>query len=206
MNKHFLNSLALMLLAGCAQQPPIQPRSVDAKSANCAKPNYPNAARRHDAEGTTYLSFSVDSLGTLSNPTVEQSSGASPAHKLLDEAAIRALLTCRFPPSPGSAPARWRVEYVWKLDGPPQSYADKIRVTYQVNLILSEPVEGNPTAEVEVRTAPDGKVVNARLLRSSGSPAWDAAVQRAIAKVDRLPRDIEGKVPPLLLISLRPKP
>ncbi len=205
MNKNLLNSLALMLLAGCAQQPPLQPRSVDAKAAKCTKPNYPNAARRYDVEGTTYLSFSVDSLGALSNPTVEQSSGTSPAHKLLDEAALQALLTCRFPPSLGSAPARGRVEYVWKLDGPPQSYADKLRVTYQVHLALPEPIEGNPTAEVEVRTEPDGKVLNARLLRSSGSPVWDAAVQRAIAKVDRLPRDIEGKVPPLLLISLRPK-
>jgi TonB family protein len=206
MTKHLLSSLALMLLAGCAQQPPMQPRSVDAKSANCTKPNYPNAARRYDAEGTTYLSFSVDSLGALSNPTVEQSSGASPAHKLLDKAALEALLTCRFPPSPGSAPARGRVEYVWRLDGPPQSYADKLRVTYQVHLTLPEPVEGNPTAEVEVRTASDGKVLSARLLRSSGSPVWDAAVQRAVAKVDRLPGDIEGKVPPLLLINLRPKP
>jgi periplasmic protein TonB len=205
MTKLFLKSFALFLLASCAQQPPMQPRPVDAKSAICAKPEYPNAARRYDAEGTTYLSLSVDAQGVVSNSNVEQSSGASAAHKLLDQAALQALLTCRFPGSPGYAPARGRIEYVWKLDTQP-SYADKIRVTFQVQLTLSEPVEGNPTAEVEVRAAPDGKVLSSRLLRSSGSAPWDAAVQRAVAKVERLPIDNEGRVPPVMIISLRPKP
>jgi periplasmic protein TonB len=173
--------------------------------ATCEKPEYPKAARRYEAEGTTLLSFSVDAHGLVSMPNIERPSGASAAHRFLDEAALQALLTCRFPPSPGYVTAPGRIEYVWKLEGS-LSYAEKIRLTFRVHLTLSEPIEGNPTAEVEVRTAPDGRVVSSRLLRSSGSTAWDAAVQRAVSRVERLPRDDEGKVPPVLIVSLRPKP
>ncbi len=65
-------------------------------------------------------------------------------------------------------------------------------------------VAGNPTAEVDVRAAPDGTIIGRRLVKSSGIPAWDEAVLRAIDKTEVLPRDTDGRVPPTLLLVFRP--
>jgi colicin import membrane protein len=66
-------------------------------------------------------------------------------------------------------------------------------------------VPGNPTADVEVRAAPDGTIVSRRLVKSSGNKAWDDAVLRAIDKTETLPRDTDGRVPSLLVIGFKPK-
>jgi TonB family protein len=46
---------------------------------------------------------------------------------------------------------------------------------------------GNPEAIVSLRVNRDGSVGSATLLHPSGNPAWDAAVQRAIAAASPLP-------------------
>ena len=38
------------------------------------------------------------------------------------------------------------------------------------NIVFGDQVAGNPTAEVEVRAAPDGTIVGRRLVKSSGIP------------------------------------
>jgi colicin import membrane protein len=58
---------------------------------------------------------------------------------------------------------------------------------------------------VEVRTAPDGTIVGRKVLKSSGSKAWDEAVLKAIDKTEVLPRDTDGRVPPALVITFRPR-
>jgi colicin import membrane protein len=42
------------------------------------------------------------------------------------------------------------------------------------------------------------------LVKRSGHPDWDEAVLRAIDRTSSLPRDTDGRVPPVLLISFRP--
>jgi colicin import membrane protein len=71
--------------------------------------------------------------------------------------------------------------------------------------VFTEELAGNPTATVEVRTAPDGTIVGRKLLKSSGDKGWDEAVLKAIDKTQTLPRDTDGRVPPLLEISFKPK-
>ena len=56
-----------------------------------------------------------------------------------------------------------------------------------------------------LKVAPDGTIIGRRLLKSSGVPAWDEAVLRAIDKTEVLPRDTDGRVPPSLEISFRPR-
>jgi colicin import membrane protein len=73
------------------------------------------------------------------------------------------------------------------------------------NIVFSDEVSGNPSAEVEVKTAPDGTIVGRRLTKPSGVPAWDEAVLKAIDKTEVLPRDVDGTVPSALIISFRPK-
>jgi colicin import membrane protein len=56
-----------------------------------------------------------------------------------------------------------------------------------------------------VKVAPDGTITGRRLTKSSGNPAWDEAVLRAIDRTGTLPRDIDGRVPPSMLLGLRPE-
>ena len=89
--------------------------------------------------------------------------------------------------------------------GPSAGYAGRIKARVKPNITFSDEVDGNPTAEVEVRAAPDGSITGKRLLRSSGVKAWDDAVLRAIDKTEVLPRDTDGSVPSTIVISFRPR-
>lgn len=88
--------------------------------------------------------------------------------------------------------------------GPSASYAGRIKARILPNIVFPDSVSGNPQATVEVKAAPDGTIVGRRLLKSSGVPAWDEAVLRAIDKTEILPRDTDGRVPSSLEISFRP--
>lgn len=89
--------------------------------------------------------------------------------------------------------------------GPSASYGGRIRARIKPNIVFTQDIAGNPTAEVEVRSAPDGTIVARKLIKSSGDKDWDNAVLKAIDKTEVLPRDIDGRVPSPLVISFRPK-
>ena len=67
-------------------------------------------------------------------------------------------------------------------------------------------MEGNPAAQVKVTTRPDGEVVDAELVQSSGYSSWDKSVRIAVLKAGRIPLDVDGRVPPVLFITFRPIP
>lgn len=92
-----------------------------------------------------------------------------------------------------------------RSSGPSASYAGRIRARIKPNIVFVDDVTGNPKAEVEVRTAPDGTIVSRKLTQSSGLRAWDDAVLRAIDKTETLPRDVDGRVISPLVISFTPK-
>lgn len=89
--------------------------------------------------------------------------------------------------------------------GPSAGYGGRIRARIKPNIVFTEDIVGNPTAEVEVRTSLDGTIISRKLTKASGVKAWDDAVLRAIDKTEILPRDVDGRVPPSLVISFRPK-
>ena len=92
-----------------------------------------------------------------------------------------------------------------RSSGPSAGYAGRIRGRIRPNIVFTDDIPGNPMAEVEVRTAPDGTIISRKLLKPSGVTSWDDAVLRAIDKTEVLPRDTDGRVPPTLVISFRPK-
>ncbi len=92
-----------------------------------------------------------------------------------------------------------------KSAGPSASYAARIRARIKPNIAFQDEISGNPSAEVEVRTSPDGTIVGRKLLKSSDVPKWDEAVLKAIDKTDVLPRNEDGVVPSPMIISFRPK-
>ena len=89
--------------------------------------------------------------------------------------------------------------------GPSASYAGRVVGRVRPNIVFTESPVGNPTAVVEVRTAPDGTIVGRKLLKSSGLRSWDDAVMKALEKTDSLPRDVDGRVPPVLELNMRPR-
>ncbi len=88
---------------------------------------------------------------------------------------------------------------------PSADYIGRIKGRIRPNVSFPNTLEGNPSVEVEVRMAPDGRILSTRLLKASGAPEWDAAVLRAIDKTEALPRDENGRVPPALTIVYRPR-
>lgn len=95
-----------------------------------------------------------------------------------------------------------------KSSGPSGSYGGKVAAAVRPNVVFPEAelVSGNPGAEFDVRLAPDGTIVGTpQLVKTSGLPNWDEAALRALQKTEKLPRDVDGTVPPRLIVTLRPK-
>jgi colicin import membrane protein len=84
-------------------------------------------------------------------------------------------------------------------------YAARIISAIKPNISISDNVPDHLLAEIEIHTEPGGRVTEYHLTQSSGSPIFDHAVLRAVARTERLPLDIEGKVPPILFITFRPR-
>ena len=87
---------------------------------------------------------------------------------------------------------------------PSASYAGKLIARIKPNILFTETVSGNPAADVEVRASPTGTILSRRLVKSSGNKDWDDAVLRAIDRTGELPRDTDGRVPPVLVITFTP--
>ncbi len=69
-----------------------------------------------------------------------------------------------------------------------ESYATKIRIKIRGNIVMPPGISGNPEAIFEVNQLPSGEVLAVRLKRSSGQPALDAAIERAILRSSPLPK------------------
>ena len=87
---------------------------------------------------------------------------------------------------------------------PSRSYAARLVAHIKPNIVFTDSLSGNPSAEVEVRVAASGSIIARRLQKSSGVKEWDEAVLRAIDRTGALPRDVDGRVPPVLIIGFRP--
>ncbi len=84
-------------------------------------------------------------------------------------------------------------------------YAKKIAGKVRGNMVLPPGIQGNPEAIFMVEQLPGGDILSVRLKRSSGNPALDAAIERAILRSKPLPppddpsqfrRDLEIKYKP----------
>ena len=67
-------------------------------------------------------------------------------------------------------------------------YVRRIQSKVKGNVVLPPDMAGNPEAIFDVVQLPTGEIIDAVLRKSSGSRAYDDAVQRAIVKSSPLPR------------------
>ncbi|TDN51399.1 TolA protein [Azoarcus indigens] len=67
------------------------------------------------------------------------------------------------------------------------AYQNAIRTKVRGNLLRPPGLSGNPEAVFEVDQLPSGEVLNVTLKRSSGIPALDEAIERAIRRSSPLP-------------------
>lgn len=88
---------------------------------------------------------------------------------------------------------------------PSAAYAGRLVQAIFPNIVFTDTLPGNPAAVVEVRAGPNGTVIGRRLVSSSGHREWDEAVLRAIDRTGTLPRDADGRVPPVIEITFRPR-
>jgi protein TonB len=103
--------------------PPAPPR-VAAKPAitslDSCKPEYPAAALRAEATGSTKIRFVIGADGKLQSSEITKSSGPSREHKALDRQALQQLSQCTFRAGSDEngrpVGASVEVEYVWKLE------------------------------------------------------------------------------------------
>ena len=78
--------------------------------------------------------------------------------------------------------------------GDDRSYLAKLKTKLRGNVILPPGLQGNPASVFRVTQLPSGEVIDVRLMKSSGNPQLDAAVERAIRKSSPLPVP-EGRSP-----------
>jgi colicin import membrane protein len=67
-------------------------------------------------------------------------------------------------------------------------WEDRIRAKIRGNIVLPPGVSGNPEAIFDVSLLPDASVLTLRLHKSTGNPALDAAIERAINRSSPLPQ------------------
>lgn len=88
-------------------------------------------------------------------------------------------------------------------------YRDLISATVHGNTRLPDNLKGNPQVRCLVKLLPTGDVVSVRVTQSSGNPAYDDAVVRAIEKSSPLPlpseREARAAFVPELSFTHRPK-
>lgn len=191
---------------------PMERPAIHASYLISPKLSYPPLARRRGQEGRVILSVIVDPDGKVRRTKVEKSSG----HLTLDEAAIAAVQAATFNPAKNLAGAAiassYKLPFNFTLSDEPSlktrghlSYGDAIRDAVLPHIVFNDPAAGNPVAEVTLKLAEDGRIQSHQLTSPSGNRAWDAAVLRALQRVQKLPVDYNGKVPPEIIIAFKPR-
>lgn len=76
------------------------------------------------------------------------------------------------------------------------SWKQKVSAKIKANIVRPPNLTGNPEAEFEIVLLPDGYLLGEpKLIKSSGMPTLDQAIERAIKKSMPLPKSEDGSIP-----------
>lgn len=174
------------------------------------RPVYPTLSKRLGEQGKVLVRVLPDSDGIVRGIRVAQSSG----FERLDAAAVDAVKAARLiipRDKAGKTDSTWYlapIHFVLSDDATSpkrRDWGQMVAAAVRSNILLAVEVQGNPVVEFTLDLAPSGKILNTTLLKSSGVPEWDNAALRAIRKTEYMPLPDQGKVPPQMVLALRPK-
>jgi TonB family protein len=139
--------------------------------------NYPIAAVQAHAEGTTTLSFTITTEGTVKGIKVAKSSN----NKDLDDAAVQCVANWVYQPAtkngkPTETP--WQANVIWKIPENPEIRRAAQCLRYRGDLSPIPPGVG--MTSVTFRVMPDGAMKDAAIARSSGNKSLDDVAVRCI--------------------------
>ncbi|MDP3037469.1 MAG: cell envelope integrity protein TolA [Rhodocyclaceae bacterium] len=78
--------------------------------------------------------------------------------------------------------------------GEMNKYIAAIRGKVRGNIVLPPDIKDNPEAVFEVTQLPSGEILQVKLKKTSGNPAWDSTTERAILKSSPLPKPAQSEL------------
>jgi TonB family protein len=162
------------------------------------KPFYPREALRMGVEGKVRVRMLVDGKGKVCAVTVLESSPKGVFEKVATETVKKYVYEADGTEFSVEQEFFFRVEdtreaeVMTRQDAEPARYLKdefigKIKAKIEQNTFAPEGLTGNPRAEFKIVLLPTGEVLSATLVKSSGNPAYDEAVERSIYKSAPLP-------------------
>ena len=82
---------------------------------------------------------------------------------------------------------------------PSYSYGRKVVQLIRDNIVYNEPKSSQLTVVVLVQASRDGKIAASKVVGPSGKPAFDESVLRGIQKMGAVPKDVDGRIPEIVL-------
>jgi len=87
--------------------------------------------------------------------------------------------------------------------GPSATWAGKVAALIHSHLTYAGSMDGLHPPEIEIRLGVDGSILSQKITKSSGNPAYDDAVLRAVIGTRTLPRDTDGTIPTDVLLEFK---
>ncbi len=191
-----------------AVEPPPPPPQAERRDADIAveKAKAAEKAQREREEIAKALKLQQERAERQEREKVEKEKRAKAEREKLEQeqlAKLREDQLKRITGQAGATGAPTSTGTAQREAGPSANYAGKIIARVRPNIVFLDAVPPTP-AVVEVRAAPDGTITSRRLVKSSGTAAWDEAVLRAIDRTGDLPKDDNGRVPSSIIIDFKP--
>jgi TonB family protein len=186
-------------------------RYVPAKTIPCEYGLPPNALYRLPPQSLrAAVRVSLDAQGKVENALLEQSSGDA----AFDHLAIHAsrLAACKpFSGIDGKAiPVETNFLFAvasaeFRPEASSETFAAKVERRVRANIVWGGQAAHLKTT-ISVQCASDGKLLSARIYRSSGNPRWDAVALSAVQHSAPMPPDVDGKTPKNFRVTVQPGP
>ena len=108
------------------------------------------------------------------------------------------------PSSPATGPAPRDAKAAARYSA---GYGARVAQAVRANIIFPATLVSRVKhpCEVDVSTAPDGRIVGFSVTTSSGTREWDDAVKRGLMRTRTLPLDVDGRVPADLVLKFAPR-
>ena len=88
--------------------------------------------------------------------------------------------------------------------GPSANWGGKVAALIKQHLVYTDSMSGLRSPDIEIRLGVDGSILSQRITKSSGNPAFDDAVLRAVIGTQKLPRDTDGTLPSDVVLTFNP--